>query len=129
MQNERRHGAAIPGDLSSSLPSAEKNTIVAVDPRSIAGELGLQPGDRLIAVDGRPLRDVLDYRFYTAADSLTLTLCRGDKQWNVAVETDGEELGLEFAEPTFDGIRRCANNCDFCFLCGLPKGLRPSVYV
>ncbi|TAK36802.1 MAG: DUF512 domain-containing protein [Chloroflexota bacterium] len=129
MQNERRHGAAIPGDLSSPLPDATKDAIVSVQPDSIASELDLQPGDRLIAVDGRSLRDVLDYRFYTAADALTLTLCRGEQRWDISVKTNGADLGLGFAEPSFDGIRRCANNCDFCFLAGLPRGLRSSVYV
>ena len=101
-----------------------------VEPASAADRAGLRPGDRLIAIDGRVLRDVLDYQFLAAEDRLTLTYERAGETRRVTVGKDpAEPLGLEFADPTFDGIRRCNNTCRFCFVRSLPKGFRRGLYI
>jgi len=104
--------------------------IAEVHSGSIAAELGLWPGDVLLSVNGHVLRDVIDYRFYGAEEELDLVVERGGERIVYQAERGyDQELGLEFAEPTFDGLRRCNNHCEFCFLNGMPLGMRRSLYV
>ena len=99
-----------------------------VMPGSIAEELEIEPGDRLLAVNGHVLRDVIDYNFFGADDVLLLELEKGDGEiWELEVEREeGESLGLTFEAPA---PARCGNNCVFCFVHQLPKGLRAPLYV
>ncbi len=104
-------------------------TIQAVLPGSIAAELGVEAGDRLLAVNGHHLRDIIDYSYYTAADEeLLLEVAKPDDElWELEIEREpGEPLGLTFMAPD---PARCRNNCVFCFVHQLPKGLRKPLYV
>lgn len=104
--------------------------IIGVEPNSVAGRLGLAPGDCLLAVNGIPVRDVIDVQFYSSDEEVELTFARGDHIHTVrGTRTYGEELGLEFETLLFDGIRVCSNRCEFCFVAQMPKGLRKSLYV
>lgn len=104
--------------------------IVAVQPHSIAQELGWQPGDRLLALNGHPLRDIIDYRFYQADAAVVALIERGGQTLTYSIHKDpDEDLGVTFAQGLFDRLRTCNNNCPFCFLKGLPKGLRRSLYL
>lgn len=104
--------------------------IKAVEPRSLAARLGLKPGDRIIAVNGHLLRDVIDFRFYGAEEEVELMVEREGRRFTLRAHREyGEEWGVEFAQPVFDGIRRCNNHCDFCFLNQMPPGMRRSLYV
>lgn len=104
--------------------------IVGVEPNSTAGRLGLAPGDCLLAVNGMPVRDVIDVQFYSSDEEVELTFARGGQIRTVrGARTYGEELGLEFDTLLFDGIRVCRNRCEFCFVAQMPKGLRKSLYV
>jgi putative radical SAM enzyme (TIGR03279 family) len=99
-------------------------------PGSIGQEIGLEPGDVLVSINGHPLRDVIDYRYYGAEEELELVVQRDGELHRLEVERDyDEELGLEFTEPVFDGIRVCSNNCPFCFVQQMPKDMRRSLYV
>jgi len=105
--------------------------ISAVRPDSIGAELGLQPGDMLVAVDSRPLRDVIDYRYYIAEeriDVLVRTADGGETLYEIEKDPD-EDLGLDFEEPLFDRLRTCNNKCPFCFLTQMPHGLRKTLYL
>jgi putative radical SAM enzyme (TIGR03279 family) len=99
-----------------------------VMPGSIAEELEIEPGDRLISVNGNPLRDVIDYNFFTSEDELLLEVEKPDGElWELEVEREeGEPLGLTFPAPE---PARCGNKCVFCFVHQLPKGLRRPLYV
>ena len=104
--------------------------VARIEPDSVAAELGLEPSDRIVSINGRVLRDVIDYRFYGADEELSILVRRGEEEALCEVERDyGVDLGIEFTEPTFDGIRTCANNCTFCFIKGVPTGMRRSLYV
>src|SRR5215217_1534377 len=112
-------------------PEPRGGLIDAVRPGTLAAEAGLQPGMRVLAADGRTLRDVIDYQFYTAEERVALAVQHTDgseHRYRFGKHPD-EDLGLEFAEATWDGTRICANACFFCFLKGLPKGLRRSLYI
>lgn len=103
--------------------------IDSVAPDSIAGQLEVVAGDRLVAVNGMPLRDLIDYSYFTASEEeLLLEIEKPDGElWELEVERHpGEPLGLTFSAPT---PARCANNCLFCFVHQLPKGLRKPLYV
>lgn len=105
--------------------------IVSVLPGSLGHRLDLQSGDRLVAINGNPVRDIIDVQFYGAEEELELLVERqGRRQSITAVRGYGDELGLAFAHPTFDvDVRRCSNNCDFCFVKHNPRGMRRSLYV
>lgn len=110
--------------------TGEGGIIAAVAPGSIAAEIGLKPGDVLVAVGGQRLRDVIDYRFAIAEERLELLVHSGDEELLIEVEKDpDEDLGIEFSEPLFDRLRTCNNKCPFCFLTQMPKGFRKTLYL
>src|SRR4026207_1224626 len=103
-------------------------TVARVRPGTIADELGIKPGTELLAVNGREVDDFLDWEFLTADDSL---LVHGPHPECGEFESDsegpeGEPRGVDLVPPT---VRRCANRCEFCFIEGLPKGLRRDLYI
>src|SRR5947208_8481570 len=99
-----------------------------VHPDSIAAELGIEPGTELRSVNGREVADFLDWEFLTADDDLVIEarLPNGEEIVYEVERPEGESMGVELEPPT---IRRCANRCEFCFIEGLPKGLRKPLYV
>lgn len=104
-------------------------TIQSIAPGSIAEELELQSGDQILAINGHPLRDFLDYiRLTRNAEDLILDIRRTNgEEWELELEKDAdEELGLEMEHPQ---PAQCGNNCLFCFVHQLPRGLRPTLYV
>jgi putative radical SAM enzyme (TIGR03279 family) len=97
-------------------------------PGSICEEMGVVPGTELLTVNGRELADFLDWEFLTAEDELVIEARLPDGEAIVyeVERPEGEGLGVELQPPT---VRRCANRCEFCFIEGLPKGLRKNLYV
>src|ERR671933_617154 len=102
--------------------------VSAVLPDSIAEQIGIAPGTALNAVNGRELEDFLDWEFLSADDELVLdaTLPNGEAVIYEIERPEGEPLGVQLEPPR---VRRCANRCEFCFIEGLPKGLRKPLYV
>jgi putative radical SAM enzyme (TIGR03279 family) len=105
--------------------------IAAIASHSLAERVGLQAGDELLSINARPLRDVIDVQFYAAEERLTLQVRRqGRGEFTIRAERRYDEpLGLEFGQPTFDGIRTCTNHCEFCFVAQMPPHLRRSLYI
>lgn len=102
--------------------------VTEVQPESIAEELGIVAGTELLAVDGRELEDFLDWEFLTSEDEFLLHIRQPDGQ-EIEFEIERpahEPLGVSLEPPR---IRRCANRCDFCFVDGLPDGLRDVLYI
>ncbi len=87
-------------------------------------------GDRLLSINGNVIRDVLDYKFYAYDRSLHLVLARADgSEYQLHIrKPEGGDLGLDFETYLMDRPRSCANNCVFCFIDQLPKGMRPTMY-
>ncbi|MGE3272655.1 MAG: DUF512 domain-containing protein [Chloroflexota bacterium] len=105
--------------------------VARVRPDGPAERAGIRPGDRLVAIDGVVPRDLTDVRVQVQdADRVILDLERDGEPLVKRVRLgDDLDLGIDFEQPTFDGLRQCNNNCEFCFIRGLPKGLRRSLYV
>src|SRR3954453_2169506 len=99
-----------------------------IDPDSIAEELGVQPGTELLTVNGRPLSDFLDWEFLTPDEELVIEARQPDGEAVIyeLERLDGEPLGISLHSPA---VRRCANRCEFCFIEGLPAGLRKPLYI
>lgn len=102
-----------------------------VEPGSPASKLEIRPGWKLLEANSQPLWDILQYMFLTYEDDVTLLFLNSDgAEHRVRViKEEGEPLGLEFADRVFDGVRKCANKCIFCFVDQMPPGLRSTLYV
>lgn len=95
-------------------------------PETIAAELEMQQGDKLISINGHLIEDQLDYRFYSAEDTLEVLVKRGKDEILYDVEKDiDEDLGLILEEMK---MKSCGNSCVFCFVYQNPKGLRKPLY-
>lgn len=103
--------------------------IAEVLPEGIGSELELESGDRIIKVNGRIVRDYLDFRFQTAGETeLVLEIRKGSgEQWELQIERrEDEDFGLNFEQIV---PRQCANECIFCFCKGNPTDARPSLFI
>jgi putative radical SAM enzyme (TIGR03279 family) len=102
--------------------------INSIEPGSIADELGLQPSDKLLSVNGEVINDLVDFLIEEPEETLLLEVERSDGElWELEIEHDGKEplgLGLPHPEP-----KQCGNNCIFCFVHQLPRGMRRTLYI
>ncbi|OLN31643.1 DUF512 domain-containing protein [Desulfosporosinus metallidurans] len=104
--------------------------VAAVDTGSIAEEMEIQVGDRVLAVNDEELNDIIDFQFGVSEEEFTLLIEKpnGD-QWEIEIEkAPGEFLGLEVETISADGLKVCRNNCTFCFVAQMPKGMRRTLY-
>ncbi len=107
-----------------------EHIIKSVLPGSIAAELEIAAGDRLIAINEREIEDVFDYHFYTNDEELVLLIEKPDgEEWELEIEKEYEEdLGIEFEQGLMDEYRSCRNRCMFCFIDQMPEGMRDTLY-
>ncbi|MCI0336762.1 MAG: DUF512 domain-containing protein [Acidobacteria bacterium] len=103
--------------------------IIEVEPDSLAAELELSAGDRIWTINGKRVRDALDFKFLTAGEEeLTLEVIKaGGEEWQIEVEKDeSESWGIDFEPMT---PRQCGNDCIFCFIQQNPEGSRSTLWV
>ena len=103
--------------------------ISEVTPNSLGAEMDLESGDRIIKVNGRVIRDYLDFRFHTSGETDLILEVRkkSGEDWEVELErAEGEDFGLAFEQIV---PRQCANECIFCFCNGNPADARPSLFI
>src|SRR5688572_3144977 len=102
--------------------------IAGIQPESIAEELSLEIGSRIVRINGEPVRDAIDYRFLEAEGLIELEVhSPGAEPVLYEIEKDASEpLGITLAADT---VRQCANKCVFCFIDGNPAGARPSLHL
>ena len=108
----------------------KEHKIDSIEPGSIAQELDIEPGDVLLAVNGKPIQDVFDYHFLINDSSLTVLIRKPDGQeWELQIEKDYyEDLGIVFANGLMDDYKSCFNKCIFCFIDQMPPNMRETLY-
>jgi putative radical SAM enzyme (TIGR03279 family) len=109
----------------------QPGVVSGVRPGSLAELAGVEAGDQVLTVAGHVLRDVVDLQFYQAENEVEVHFRKNnglDEAILFEKEID-EDLGLEFERATWDDVTLCNNNCFFCFLKGLPKGMRKTLYM
>lgn len=106
------------------------NKIAKIIEESIAEELEIEVGDKLISINGTEIKDIIDYKFLMADDYIEVEIEKQDGEiWTFEVEKDyQEDLGIEFENAIMDEARSCHNNCLFCFIDQLPDGMRNTLY-
>ena len=109
---------------------AEKgHLITGVEPGSIAEEMEIVPGDRLIAVNDHEIEDVFDYRYHISAEYITLLILKENgEEWELEIDSGGEDPGLIFESGLMSDYRSCSNKCIFCFIDQMPEGMRDTLY-
>lgn len=106
------------------------NVITSIDRRSPAEKAGIQVGEKLLKINGHPILDVLDYRFYGYDARCQVVLEKDGALRQVTIEkAEGRDLGLNFETYLMDEMRCCANHCVFCFVDQMPPHMRESLYV
>lgn len=98
---------------------------------SIASELGVEPGDRIKEINGQPVHDLIDYRFFMSDEYITVNLEKPNGEvWELEIEKDyDEDIGLEFGREGLGTTLRCRNKCIFCFVDQMPPDMRETLYV
>jgi len=104
--------------------------IKEVLPGSIAEELEIEPGDKLIEINKEEITDIFDYQYYIEDEYIEILIEKPNKeQWLLEVDKDeDEDLGIVFENGLMDDYRSCHNKCIFCFIDQMPKGMRETLY-
>jgi len=113
-----------------------EHMISAVDPDSIAEEMGIEAGDVLLSINDRVVEDIFDYRFLIRNEKLNVLIRKKPQEdspeaeeWLLEIEKEEEDdLGLQFDNGLMDDYRTCTNRCVFCFIDQMPKGMRDTLY-
>lgn len=107
-----------------------EHIVKSLMPGGIGEELGIEPGDKLLAINGSEIQDVFDYYYYEESEQLLLLIEKPDgEEWELEIEKDEDEsLGIEFDQSLMDEYRSCRNKCMFCFIDQMPKGMRETLY-
>ena len=111
--------------------SKQKGHIISkVLPGSIAMELEIRPGDRLLSINDEEIRDIFDYQYYMEDTYVEILIEKPDGgQWLLEVDKDeDEDLGVVFDNGLMDEYRSCHNRCIFCFIDQMPPGMRETLY-
>ncbi len=107
-----------------------EHIIQDIMPGSIAEEMGIEPGDKLISINDSEIEDVFDYHFLVNEEELVVLIEKSNgEQWELEIEKDyDEDLGIVFEHGLMDEYRSCRNKCIFCFIDQMPKGMRETLY-
>ena len=107
-----------------------EHIVKSLMPGGIGEELGIEPGDKLLAINGNEIQDVFDYYYYEESEQLLLLIEKPDgEEWELEIEKDEDEsVGIEFDQSLMDEYRSCRNKCMFCFIDQMPKGMRETLY-
>lgn len=106
------------------------NVIIKVESGSIAEEMGIEPGDVLLEINNKEIKDVFDYGYLTEDEYIEVCIRKPDgEEWLLEIDKDeNEDLGIVFERGLMDKAHSCKNKCIFCFIDQLPKGMRKSLY-
>lgn len=104
--------------------------IKTVQPGSIAEEMEIEAGDRLLAINGEDVEDIFDYQYMIQDEYVEVTISKpSGEEWILEIDKEyTEDLGVEFENGLMDDYRSCTNKCIFCFIDQMPKGMRDTLY-
>lgn len=107
-----------------------EHVVKTVQPGSIAGEMEIVPGDKILEIDGTQIEDIFDYQFLTQDTYIEVLVEKQDgEQWLLEIDKEfDEDLGIEFENGLMDEYRSCHNKCIFCFIDQMPGGMRETLY-
>lgn len=107
-----------------------KNIIEKVAKNSIADELGIEPKDVLLSINGKRIKDIIDYKFLISDEYVEIEIEKENGDiWLLEIEKEyDEDLGIEFTNPLIDKAKSCRNKCIFCFIDQLPPNMRETLY-
>ena len=107
-----------------------QHVICRIEEGSIAEELGMEPGDELLEINGNRIEDIFDYQYLVQDEYIEVLIRKaGGEEWLLEIDKDYEEdLGIEFGNGLMDDYRSCHNKCIFCFIDQMPKGMRETLY-
>lgn len=110
--------------------NTSKNIISRVKEGSIAEDLEISVGDELLSINGNEVSDIIEYKYLITEENLVLAIKKADGQlYEFEIEKDyDEDIGIEFTNPLIDKVKSCSNNCIFCFIDQLPRGMRKTLY-
>ncbi len=108
----------------------KQHIIKSIKEGSIAQELELEAGDKILAIDNTEIEDIFDYQFLIQDSYIEMLVEKADgEQWLLEIDKDpDEDLGIEFDNGLMDEYRHCHNKCIFCFIDQMPKGMRDTLY-
>ena len=108
----------------------KEHKIDHIEPGSIASQLGIEPGDILLSVNGVKIEDVFDYQYQINDEYITVIIRKPDgEEWELEIEKEYEDdLGIVFDNGLMDDYRSCCNKCIFCFIDQMPPGMRETLY-
>lgn len=108
----------------------KQHIVKSVAANSIAEEMEIEPGDKIIAIDNTDIEDIFDYQFLIQDSYIEVLVEKPDgDQWLLEIDKDpDEDLGIEFENGLMDEYRHCHNKCIFCFIDQMPKGMRDTLY-
>lgn len=108
----------------------KEHIVKNVEAGSIAWELDIEPGDKLLKINNAVIEDIFDYQYLVHDEELVLLIEKPDgEEWELEIEKEyGEELGMEFDQGLMDEYHSCRNNCVFCFIDQMPEGMRDTLY-
>jgi len=106
------------------------NRISKVGPETIGAELEIEVGDILLNINGQPINDIIEYRYFISDEYLEMDIQKSNGEiWTLEIEKEyDEDLGLEFENPIIDQSKNCQNQCIFCFVDQLPNNMRKTLY-
>ncbi len=107
-----------------------RHIIKRVLPGSIAEQLDIEAKDELLRINGKKMKDVIDYHYLIHDEYLTLIIAKQNgEEWELEIEKDYDaDLGIEFEDGLMDQYQSCHNKCVFCFIDQNPKGMRDTIY-
>ncbi len=108
----------------------KQHIVKSVDVDSIAMEMGIEPGDKIVAIDNSEIEDIFDYQFLVQDNYIEVLVEKPDgEQWLLEIDKEfDEDLGITFENGLMDEYRHCHNKCIFCFIDQMPKGMRETLY-
>ena len=108
----------------------KEHIIKSVIAKSIAEEMEIEPGDKLLRINDKEIKDVFDYHYAVNDENLVLLILKSNgEEWELEIEKEYDvDLGIEFEEGLMDSYRSCRNNCMFCFIDQMPPGMRETLY-